>query len=279
MLRFVSARRRASLGGLLLAVSLLGVPGAARSDVTDPVVDQEAAMLRSNAAIGRELPDLTLTDQDGQPFNLARYRGKPLVISMIYTSCPGVCPLTTEALAKVVDVAKAALGVGAFNVLSIGFDTRADTPQRLRAFALAHGRAAPNWTFATGDARALAMLSNATGFSFVRTSWGFDHIAQVSVIDGNGRVFKQVYGDDFTPPFLVEPLKQLVFGVGQPLTSATAVIDRVKFFCTVYDPATGRYRFDYSPFIAFSGGFLALLTVAWVALREWRRSRRRGQVA
>jgi protein SCO1/2 len=257
----------------------LAAPGAAVADVTDPVVDQEAAMLRSNAAVGRELPDLALIDQDGNPLDLARYRGKPLVVSMIYTSCPGVCPLTTEALAKVVDVAKGALGADSFNVLSVGFDTRGDTPQRLRAFALAHARAAPNWTFATGDARALALLSNATGFSFVRTSWGFDHIAQVTIVAGDGRVFTQVYGDDFTPPFLVEPLKQLVFGVGQPLTSTAAVIDRVKFFCTVYDPATGRYRFDYSPFIAFSGGLLALLTVAWVALREWRRSRRPGHAA
>jgi hypothetical protein len=43
----------------------------------------------------------------------------------------------------------------------------------------------------------------------------------------------------------------------------------------VYDPATGRYRFDYSLFVQITIGALAILGVAGWLLLEARRSRRR----
>ncbi|MBF0160173.1 MAG: hypothetical protein HQL58_11695, partial [Magnetococcales bacterium] len=49
--------------------------------------DIDQALQRSQAAIGRNLADVTLTDRQGQPVALSVLRGKPLIISLIYTSC------------------------------------------------------------------------------------------------------------------------------------------------------------------------------------------------
>ena len=59
----------------------------------------------------------------------------------------------------------------------------------------------------------------------------------------------QVYGDAFDAPRLVEPLKAVVWGRDPRKSALANWVDGVRLFCTTYDPAVGRYRFDYSIFI------------------------------
>ena len=111
------------------------------------------------------------------------------------------------------------------------------------------------------------------GFAFFRhLPSGFDHMAQVSVIDADGKVYRQIYGDRFDPPALVEPLKELVFGLDPTSSSLDRWVDNVRLFCTIYDPNTGRYRFDYSIFVAITIGFLCLASIAVFIVRAWRQS-------
>jgi protein SCO1/2 len=53
------------------------------------------------------------------------------------------------------------------------------------------------------------------------------------------------------------------------------MMDRVKLFCTVYDPNTGRYRFDYSLFVQIAIGALVVLGVFAYLIVEIRRARRK----
>ena len=92
-----------------LAASLTG--GAAATDY-----DRDDALAFSQGAIGRDLAAFTLRDTRGQLFDLANLRGKPLVISMIYTSCHHICPAITRNLGETVDVAREALGEDTFAV-------------------------------------------------------------------------------------------------------------------------------------------------------------------
>ena len=47
-------------------------------------------------------------------------------------------------------------------------------------------------------------------------------------------------------------------------------VDNVRLFCTIYDPSTGRYRFDYSIFVAIIIGTLCLAAIAVCLVRAWR---------
>ncbi len=263
-------RRRARHPGLaLIALALLG-----HGAVAKPVLDEAEALRVGQAAIGRELGDHTLWDSDGRRLRLADFRGQPLVLNLVYTSCSGLCPTIIQTLDTAVAAAQQTLGADRFGVLTIGFDTRNDTPERMRAFARAQGIERPGWRFLSGDASTVDALADEVGFVVYPAPQGFDHMALTSIIDPEGRVYRQIYGSAFDPPVLVEPLKELVFGRRSDWTSVDGLINRIRLFCSLYDPRTGSYRFDYAPFIGMAIGLAALAGVAGFLIREWRRTGR-----
>ncbi|MDO8606788.1 MAG: SCO family protein [Phaeospirillum sp.] len=255
----------------LLAIFLLtGVPVGAAPSVT---ANAEEALKRSRASEGRILGEHRLLDQNGKPVDLSVYRGKPLVVSMIYTACDHTCPVTTQTTAKAVATARRALGTDSFNVVSIGFDTVRDTPDALRAYARQQGISVDGWSFLAGDSEGMEKLAADLGFTWFVTSRGFDHIAQTTVIDAGGKIYRQVYGENYEVPLLVEPLKDLVLGRAAALDSIESISNRIRFFCTVYDPSADAYRFDYGIFLDFGFSALALLTIIWLTVKLWRESR------
>ena len=84
----------------------------------------------------------------------------------------------------------------------------------------------------------------------------------------------------FELPWLVEPLKELVFN--RPSSQGHLVaglVDRIKLFCTVFDPTTGRYRFDNSLFVRAAAGLIFILGLIFYLIREIviaRRMRKQG---
>ena len=197
-----------------------------------------------------------------------------MVVSLIYTSCVHVCPMITQRLAEAVTVGRETLGDDSFHVLTIGFDTHVDTPDRMRYFADRHGTDDPGWKFLSSDAATIRQLSDDLGFIFFRSPNGFDHLSQTTIIDADGRVAHQVYGDMFQPPALVDPLRRLVLGSAIPEGAFSGLIERIRLFCTVYDPTTGRYAFDYSIVIAAVIGLACLGVVAVFVARGWLDVRR-----
>jgi protein SCO1/2 len=273
-LRRARPRRSPLLLGLLVSV-LLTATGALGAQ-HKAGYDADAAVAESQSAVGTRLNEFALTDSRGNVVNLGDYRGRPLLVSMIFTSCHHVCPAITQHLAAAVEVAREALGEDSFQVLTIGFDTAVDTPEAMRLFARRQGVGDPNWAFLSGSAETMAALVDNLGFVYFPSPRGFDHINQVTVVDGDGIVYRQVYGAAFEFPALVEPLKQLVYNRPQPgAPIGSGLLNRIKLFCTVYDPNTGRYRFDYSLFVGFGVGAVIVLAVsAWLGL-EYLRARRR----
>ena len=242
----------------------------------DGSYSEDEALEISQAAIGRELAMLEFTDNFGQPVKLADYRGQPLLVSLIFTSCHHVCPALTRHLKTAVDAAREALGHDSFKVVTIGFDTPNDTPERMRDFARKQGINDPDWVFLSASAETMAELVENLGFIYFTTPRGFDHITQITIVDRDGMIYQQVYGGTFELPWLVEPLKDLIFNRPQSAHSLfSGMIDRVKLFCTVYDPNTGRYRFDYSLFVQIAIGSFVVLGVIIYLLVEIRRARRR----
>ncbi len=102
---------------------------------------------------------------------------------------------------------------------------------------------------------------------------GFDHITQTTVVDANGRIYRQVYGQRFETTALVEPLKELVFDSPIDAGLVEQWIDRIQLFCTVYDPNSGRYRFDNSIFVSIVVGLMCLGAIAFFVFYHWRDAR------
>jgi protein SCO1/2 len=236
------------------------------------VLDEAEALRIGQAAIGRQLDHHVFFDSTGRRVALSDFSGKPLLISFVYTSCSSVCPTIVQTLDAAVGAAQQALGEDSFAVVTIGFDTRNDTPERMRAFARAQGIDRAGWRFLSGDARTVDALAERVGFAVYPAAQGFDHMALTTVVDQEGRIYRQIYGGVFEAPAVVEPLKELVYGRRSDWTSLEGLANRVRLFCTLYDPRTGAYRFDYSPFITIAIGLAALAGVGGFAFREWRRA-------
>jgi protein SCO1/2 len=256
---------------------LLAWPAGARSVESAQAqnYDAEAALKHSQAAIGNTLRHAQLVDTNGHAVNLTDLAGKPLLVSLVFTSCYHTCPVTTRYLAKAVANAREVLGKDSFNVVTIGFDTLHDTPDSMAAFAKSQAIDTGNWAFLSGTNESVATLVEDLGFIYFPSPRGFDHIVQLTVVDRDSRVYRQVYGEAFDLPWLMEPLKDLVFNRSSSTDATLAgLTDRIKLFCTVYDPATGRYKFDYSLFFQIAIGFMIVASVSIYLLREVRRSRR-----
>ena len=267
------ASARARSGGwvpcLLLAAVLCGAAPAWGEPSPGSGYTPEETFRQSQSVLGRTVGDYAFLDTEGRPVKLSDFRGRPLVVNLVYTGCTSVCPLVVDLLGRSAAVAREALGENSFSIVTVGFDSAADTPQRMRAFARSHGIDAPNWRFLSADAETVNNLARDLGFVFFPSAKGFDHAAQTTVLDREGRVYRQIYGADFEVPALVEPLKYLVFGGNEDFTSLTGIWNRVRLLCTLYNPASGHYRFDASIFVGLTVGFASLVAVGVFLVRNW----------
>lgn len=264
-----------TVAGALIALLGWWVPwthaiGAGTGD-TNSAFDTPAALRTSQAVIGAAVGEHALYDRAGNRVMLSSYLGKPLLVSFVYTGCTQVCPLTTKMLANAVANAQRALGGGRFQVLTIGFNLPYDTPAAMADFARRLGVSSPDWDFMTADAASVARLAREFGFDFRATAGGFDHITQLTLVDGRGRIVRQIYGDEFELPLLVEPLKQMLAELPVEPSGLAQIIEKVRLVCTVYDPVSGQYRFSYAVAIEIGTG----LSVIAAALLFMLKSRRR----
>ncbi len=246
---------------------------AAAATAAAPPFDRREALATSQGVIGRPLGDHVLRRRDGSPLSLAELRGRPLVVSLIYTACQHICPTTTQHLQQAVQRARAVLGTDSFRVVTVGFDTAHDTPAAMREFARQRGITEPEWYFLSADPATLERLAADLGFLYAPSPHGFDHLIQATIVDADGVIYRQVYGMNFDLPLFVEPLKALVLGRPAGRGLLTDLANRVRLFCTVYDPAANRYHYDFSLLIGIIVGALSIGLVATWLVREWRGAR------
>ena len=233
--------------------------------------DPESAYKYSQSAIGKMIGNYKFRGTDGKMISLDQFGGEPLIISMVYSSCFDICPAITMNLASAVDKARAVLPDKKFNILSIGFDTRRDTPTAMKLFARQYDVNGDNWKVASGAPDAVERLAVDTGFIYFTSPRGFDHLMQTTLVDADGKVDTQIYGENFDATLLVEPLKQLYFGGIASVTDIQSFVNRVRLFCTIYDPKADAYKFDYSFFIGMALSAIVLILMGNFVVRNvWR---------
>ena len=275
--------------GIVLAASDTGqvfaAPAASRAEIEANAskrswppqakeMEEEAAIAFSQGVIGRKIRDAEFTDHNGNRVRFSDFVGKPLIVSFIYTQCADVCPTITTSLTHAVNEARRVFGAENFEVLTIGFDTRFDSPKRLKIFADREGAGTENWRFLSGDFISIAQAADDLGFMFFRSPRGFDHLAQVTVVNEQQVVYRQVYGDKFDIPHVMEPLKEIIFKTEKSFFTPEGFWKRLNLFCTTYNVQADKYEFDYSIFVSMFAGATVMAVPIWVVFSTaWRRRR------
>jgi protein SCO1/2 len=79
----------------------------------------------------------------------------------------------------------------------------------------------------------------------------------------------------FDTPLLVDPLLELVLGRPRPAqTFISSLSDKIKLFCTTYDPRSDGYYFDYSFFVEIFVGISVIFFIVTFMRRELRKGRK-----
>ena len=173
----------------LLSLALVAVAGAASAR------DAAAPALRAGVfEPPRAAPEFSLRGRVGAELNLARFRGKVVLLSFGFTHCAAVCPITLATLAE----AKKGLGksADAVQVVFVTVDPERDDAARLKAYVAAFDAGIVG---ATGTPEALAAMRRSYGVTARKVATGdghvFDHSSSIYLIDRAGKLRAQMpYG-------------------------------------------------------------------------------------
>src|SRR5438876_8926085 len=84
---------------VVIIVAVLGTrAGGLTSNASNLTPAANSSGLQGTDLGGVPAPNFRLTDQFGRPVSLAQFKGKPVVLTFLYTHCPDQCPLTAEKL-------------------------------------------------------------------------------------------------------------------------------------------------------------------------------------
>jgi protein SCO1/2 len=149
----------------------------------------------------------TFKTQDDKSVTLSSFKGKPVVIAMIFTHCTYACPRLTGDIKNIESKLKDEKGK--VNFVLVSFDADRDLPDTLKRYANSMGLDA-NWTLLHSDENAVRTLSVLLNVQFAKDAEGnFSHSNIVSVLDKNGVLVFQKEGIDADHTQTVNAIKQL----------------------------------------------------------------------
>jgi protein SCO1 len=153
-------------------------------------------------------PSIRLHNYLGQPVTLTQYRGKAVLVTFLYTSCPNVCPVITSNLKTTLDD----LGPRAkdVQVIAVSVDPRGDTPAAVADFLRAHGMLG-RMQYLLGSAPALASTWSAWGVGSRREANDPQLIAHSALVYGVSArgILTTVYPATFAPSQIVHDVPKL----------------------------------------------------------------------
>jgi protein SCO1 len=217
------------------AQDLLNMKGTDRPDPLKNVgIDQK---------LDGQVPlDLPFRDDAGRNVKLGDYFGKkPVVLALVYYSCPMLCTQILNGLVSSLKVVTFNPGEE-FEVVAVSFDARENPPlaaDKKRTMVSAYGRpeTAKGWHFLTGDLASIKALTDSVGFHYtydVHTNQ-FAHASGIMVLTPEGKLSKYYYGVEYSPKDLRLGLVEAAQNkIGSPA-------DQILLFCYHWDPTKGKY--------------------------------------
>jgi len=227
--------------------------------------------------LGGALPlELSFRDENGAAVRLGDYfRGKPVILGLVYYRCPVLCTLVERGLASGLKPLDLTPG-REFEVVFVSIDPTDDATtasERKRAIldSYGHSETAAGWHFLTGEPQAIEQLAGAAGFryAFDASTGQYAHAAGLTIATPEGRLARYLFGVDFAPRDLKFALVDASGGkIGSP-------IDKALLICFRYDAGLGKYTAATLTIlkIAATLTLIAMGSFLFFALRRERRNR------
>ena len=200
--------------GLVLGLMLASVgvaPAAAHSlkDLEDSLQKREPYV----QVMSKKAPAFALWNADGNRVRLSDFAGKVVVLNFVYTNCPDVCPLHSEAIASIQEAINPTLMKGLVQFVTITTDPRRDTPAVMKTYGSAHGLYPVNWVFLTSGPdkpAATRELAKRYGLKFKVLEGEYQlHGVVTHLIDKSGNLRGKYFGLKFNETNMIVHINAL----------------------------------------------------------------------
>lgn len=193
----------------IVVAVLLGaivLPSVASSHI--PIPPKEPSEIGRRIA-KKTVADFNLSDQDSKPFKFTSTRGKLVLVTFIFTTCPDVCPLLTAKLAAI----QRTLEENKFRdyfLLSITTDPERDTATALKQYASHFKADFHNWSFLTGSRQEVAKVWKLFGVNVTKNESGqVQHTSLTTLVDHHGIRRVDYYGDKWQEKEVLKDIEWL----------------------------------------------------------------------
>jgi len=228
--------------------------------------------------LGNKIPDhlqFYNTQNEVVQFSDFFLEEKPVVLNLVYFSCPRLC---NYAINGVVDVLNnlSSINLGRdFKVLTISFnseETVKDYASRINNyFKLLDKEHFPkgNWHFLSGDSENIAKLTKAVGFNYKKDGDEFAHPSTLIIITPDKKVSRYLYGIQQD----AKDLKLALLEAADGDIGTSKLINRVLLFCYQFDPIGKKYALQALNVVK-AGGVITLLGLGIFLTYFWRREKK-----
>jgi protein SCO1 len=207
----------------------------------------------------KSLPDIVIHPARGRNVQLSTlWKEKPVLLTMIFTRCAGICSPFLRSLKSAVADAR---GLGQdYRIVVLSFDPH-DSADDMTALADEVGvQSHQSWIFGTASSADVERLAAASGFWF---QWDpsiqqYDHPSVVMAID-RGKVIRMLAGANVPSASLREVVQEL----RGKFVASYALPGKVAFRCFEYDPNSGRYTLDWGLLLMLLPAMGATLAAIW----------------
>jgi protein SCO1/2 len=148
-----------------------------------------------------ELPD-TFTNDQGRVLHLSEWRGKPMILTMEYSSCRFMCSTTFAQLKELQATADQKKNPIDFVIVSLDPDN--DTPEAWRQYRMTKEVERSNWHLLTGSRATTKEIAALLGIKY----WSMDehilHDFKVVRLNAKGEIEKEITAYGVEPEYLLQ---------------------------------------------------------------------------
>lgn len=208
--------------------------------------------------------DLQFINENRDTVALRQLIDKPVVLSLVYFNCPGICSPMLGGMVDVLDRMDLKPGKD-YEALTISFNPR-ETPdlavKKKRNYFKAFRRGPfpeQDWHWMVGDSLNIKALTDAVGFRYKKVGSEYAHAGTLIVLSPSGKITRYLRGIEFQPFDLKMALTEAAEGRVGPTVS------KLLLYCFSYDPAGKKYVFNFmkvfgTAFLIFLALFIGFLT-------------------
>ncbi len=227
--------------------------------------------------LGKSVPmDIKFRDSEGSEVTFGQFFDgkKPVILNLVYFSCPRVCTFAVTGLLEVMNGLDS-LDLGDdYRVLTLSFNPDENVEiakEKSVKFKKSLNKEAPDnsWYFLTGKKKNIKKLTNALGFQYKRDGKEYAHPSALIVLTPEGNISRYLYGIEHN----TKDLKLSLLEAADGEIGSSETLNKVLLYCYQFDAVGKKYAL-HALNVVKAGGVVTLLFLGVFLSVLWKREKR-----